>query len=40
MAKKENLSVVEEEMFRFLRLTFKLSAKNIKHELKKLLLKL
>jgi len=40
MAKMENLSVVEEEMFRFLRQSFKLSAKSIKPELEKLLLKL
>jgi hypothetical protein len=40
MAKMENLSVVEEEMFRFLRQSFKLSAKNIRPELEKLLLKL
>lgn len=40
MAKLENLSVVEEEMFRFLRRSFQLSAKNIKPELEKLLLKL
>jgi hypothetical protein len=40
MAKMENLSVVEEEMFKFLRQSFKLSAKNIKPELEKLLLKL
>ena len=40
MAKMENLSVVEEEMFRFLRQSFKLSAKNIKPELEKLLQKL
>jgi CII-binding regulator of phage lambda lysogenization HflD len=36
----ENLSVVEEEMFTFLRLSFHLSAKNIKPELEKLLHKL
>jgi hypothetical protein len=40
MAKMENLSVVEEEMFKFLRQSFHLSAKNIKPELEKLLLKL
>jgi hypothetical protein len=40
MAKMENLSVVEEEMFKFLRQSFKLSAKSIKPELEKLLLKL
>lgn len=40
MAKMENLSVVEEEMFTFLRLSFHLSAKNIKPELEKLLHKL
>ncbi len=40
MAKMENMSVVEEEMFKFLRLSFHLSAKNIKPELEKLLLKL
>jgi len=40
MAKMENLSVVEEEMFTFLRLSFHLSAKNIKPELEKLLQKL
>jgi hypothetical protein len=40
MAKMENMSVVEVEMFKFLRLSFHLSAKNIKPELEKLLLKL
>lgn len=40
MAKMENLSVVEEEMFTFLRLSFHLSARNIKPELEKLLHKL
>ena len=40
MAKMENLSVVEEEMFKFLRQSFKLSAKSIKPELEKLLHKL
>lgn len=40
MGRMENLSVVEEEMFKFLRQSFHLSAKNIKPELEKLLLKL
>jgi len=40
MAKMENMSVVEEEMFKFLRKSFHLSKKNIKPELEKLLLKL
>ncbi|MBA2563434.1 MAG: hypothetical protein H0V14_11095 [Chitinophagaceae bacterium] len=40
MSKMENLSIVEEEMFAFLRRSFYLSAKDIKPELQKLLLKL
>ncbi len=40
MAKMENMSVVEVEMFKFLRQSFSLSKKNIKPELEKLLLKL
>ena len=40
MAKMENMSVVEEEMFKFLRLSFHLTEKNIKPELEKLLRKL
>ena len=40
MAKMENLSVVEEEIFKFLRYSFKLSADRIKPELEKLLTKL
>lgn len=40
MAKMENLSVVEEEMFAFLRRSFHLSAASIKPELEKLLHKL
>jgi hypothetical protein len=40
MARMENMSVVEEEMFRFLRQSFKISAKNIIPEMEKLLLKL
>lgn len=40
MAKMENLSVVEEEIFRFLRRSFHSSAKNLKGEFEKLLNKL
>jgi len=40
MAKMENLSKVEEEMFRFLRRAFKFNEKNIKPEFEKLLNKL
>lgn len=40
MAKMENMSVVEEEMFIFLRQSLSISPKNIKPELEKLLLKL
>ncbi|WP_346238191.1 hypothetical protein ABDK00_003850 [Niabella insulamsoli] len=40
MAKMENLSKVEEEMFRFLRRSFKFNEKNIKAEFEKLLAKL
>ena len=40
MAKMENLSLVEEEIFRFLRKSFKLSPDRIKPELQKLLEKL
>lgn len=40
MAKMQTLSVVEEEIFKFLRNSFKLSVKTIKPELEKLLLKL
>lgn len=40
MAKMENLSKVEEEMFRFLRHAFKFSEKTIKPEFEKLLVKL
>lgn len=40
MAKLENMSIVEEEMFRFLKQSFQLSAKNIKPALEKLLEKL
>ncbi len=37
MAKMENLSLVEEEMFKFLRRTFYLSAKKMQPEFEKLL---
>jgi hypothetical protein len=37
MAKMKNLTVVEEEMFRFLRSSFKLSARQLKPELEKFL---
>ncbi|HEX4849634.1 MAG TPA: hypothetical protein VFV08_02455 [Puia sp.] len=40
MAKMENLSLVEEEIFKFLRLSFKLSPKQLKPEFEKLLEKL
>ena len=40
MAKMENMSVVEEEMFKFLQHSFHLSAKEIKPALEKLLVKL
>jgi tetratricopeptide (TPR) repeat protein len=40
MAKMQNLSVVEEEIFRFLRRSFHVSVKNINPELEKLLIKL
>ena len=40
MAKLQNLSVVEEEIFKFIRTSFHISVKNIKPELEKLLLKL
>ena len=40
MAKMQTLSVVEEEVFKFLRNSFHLSVKTIKPELEKLLLKL
>ena len=40
MAKMENLSLVEEEMFKFLRKSFKLSPKQLKPEFEKLLQKL
>jgi len=40
MAKMQNLSVVEEEIFKFLRNSFHVSVKNIKPELEKLLVKL
>ncbi len=40
MAKMENLSIVEEEIFAFLRRSFHTSAKDIKPELKNLLIKL
>jgi hypothetical protein len=40
MAKKENLTVVEEEILRFLRQAFDVSAKKIKSELEKLLNKI
>lgn len=40
MAKMENLSLVEEEMFKFLRKAFQLSPKQLKPEFKKLLEKL
>ena len=40
MAKMHNLSVVEEEIFRFIRASFHVSVKNIRPELEKLLVKL
>ena len=40
MAKMQNLSVVEEEIFKFIRKSFQLSVKTIKPELEKLLIKL
>jgi hypothetical protein len=40
MAKMENLTVIEEEMFRFLRNTFHLSARKLKPEFEKLLFKI
>jgi hypothetical protein len=40
MAKMENLTVVEEEMFRFLRNNFHLSARQLKPEFEKLLYKI
>ena len=40
MAKMQNLSVVEEEIFKFIRKSFQLSVKTIKPELEKLLVKL
>ena len=40
MAKMRNLSIVEEEIFKFIRSSFHLSVRNIKPELEKLLLKL
>ena len=40
MAKLQNLSVVEEEIFKFIRTSFHISVKDIKPELEKLLLKL
>ena len=40
MAKMQNLSVVEEEIFRFIRRSFHVSVRNIKPELEKLLVKL
>jgi len=40
MAKMENLSVVEEEMFKFLRRSFRVGAKALKPEFEKLLEKL
>ncbi|MFT3679166.1 MAG: hypothetical protein QM791_02765 [Ferruginibacter sp.] len=40
MAKMQNLSVVEEEIFKFIRKSFSLSVRNIKPELEKLLIKL
>lgn len=40
MAKMKNLSVVEEEIFKFIRRSFHLSVRNIKPELEKLLVKL
>jgi len=40
MAKMQNLSIVEEEIFKFLKATFHLSVKNIKPELEKLLITL
>ena len=40
MAKMQNLSVVEEEIFKFIRKSFQLSVKTIKPELERLLVKL
>jgi hypothetical protein len=40
MAKLQNLSVVEEEIFKFIRTSFHISVRDIKPELEKLLLKL
>ena len=40
MAKMENLTVVEEEMFRFLRSSFNVSPRKLKPELEKLLQKI
>src|SRR3984893_10996281 len=40
MAKMKNLTVVEEEMFKFLRKSFQISRKEIKSELEKLLSKI
>jgi tetratricopeptide (TPR) repeat protein len=40
MAKMENLTIIEEEMFKFLRTTFHLSARQLKPEFEKLLHKL
>jgi len=40
MSKMQNLSVVEEEIFKFIRVSFHVSVRDIKPELKKLLVKL
>ena len=40
MAKMENLSIVEEEIFKFLRNSFQLSYRKLKPEFEKLLIKL
>ena len=40
MSKMKNLSVVEEEIFKFIRTSFHISVKDIKPELEKLLVKL
>jgi len=40
MAKMQNLSMVEEEIFKFIRVSFHVSVKDIKPELEKLLVKL
>ncbi len=40
MAKMKNLTVVEEEMFKFLRKSFQISRRDIKPELEKLLSKI